>query len=145
MKSFFLYILLMFFSAQDSADYSLTVTVSGLNPLKGDLYISLHNRPEYFQFADSAFMKKKIIVDKETETIVFKGVPAGEYAIALYHDENLNGVMETNGKGIPREGYGFSNKSKFLGKPKFQHAAFDLSGDDTIEVKMVYLSGSKHN
>jgi uncharacterized protein (DUF2141 family) len=126
-------------------NHKLTVNVSGLKTLKGDLYISLHNRPEYFQVADSAFRKVKIKVDSETETVVFQNVPAGKYAIALYHDENLDGVMETNDRGIPKEGYGFSTKSKFFGRPKFEQAAFEVTGDDTVEVKMIYPPGAVNN
>jgi len=128
--------LLALFQGEDH--YKLTVTVNGLKPLKGDLYLSLHNRAEYFQVADSAFMKKKVAIDEETEIIQFDDIPAGTYAIAVYHDENLNGIMETTDKGLPREGYGFSLKSKFLGRPKFEQAAFELSGNDTIEIKMLY-------
>lgn len=123
----------------------LTVSVSGLKPLKGDLYISLHSRPEYFQVADSALMKKKITVNEETEIVVFDNVPQGKYAIAIYHDENLNGIMEVNEMGIPKEGYGFSTKNKVMGKPKFEQAAFELSGDETIDVKMIYLTVSNED
>jgi uncharacterized protein (DUF2141 family) len=119
----------------------LTVSVSGLKPLKGDLYISLHSRPEYFQVADSAQMKKKITVNQETEFISFDKVPQGKYAIAVYHDENLTGALETNEMGIPKEGYGFSTKNKVLGKPKFEQAAFELIGNDTVEIKMIYHAG----
>ena len=123
--------------------HRLVFTVSGLKPLKGDLYISLHNRPEYFQAADSALMKKKIPVDRETETVFFRNVPEGIYAIAIFHDENLSGTLDANEKGIPREGYGFSTKTKFIGRPKFEQAAFELSRNDTLEIKMLYPAGIK--
>ncbi|MCU0370864.1 MAG: DUF2141 domain-containing protein [Bacteroidales bacterium] len=125
--------------------FSLTVNVTGLKPLKGDLYVSLHNRPEYFTEPDSSFLKKIIAINEETEVFSFDHVPAGKYAIAVYHDENLNGTMETNENGIPKEGYGFSTKSRFLGKPKFKQAAFEVTGNDTIEIKMIYhnVQGSK--
>jgi len=131
----------LLFSLVPTGDkYGLTVVVSGLAPLKGDLYISLHNRPEYFQVADSAFMKMKLTVNEETEVITFDEVPEGRYAIAIYHDENLNGLMETNERGIPREGYGFSTKNKIFGRPKFKQAEFEVNGNDTIAIKMIYHS-----
>ena len=138
MKLIFILLSLMLFILPQENDNRLTVSVSGLKPLKGDLYISLHSRPEFFQVADSAFLKQKIAVNEETETIAFKEIPAGRYAIAIYHDENLNGIMDANENGFPKEGYGFSTKSKFLGRPKFEQAAFELSGNDTIEIKMIY-------
>lgn len=133
-----LFISLLFLLPPQDGNHSLVVRVSGLNPLKGDLYISLHQRPEFFQIPDSALMKTKIRLDKETETVIFDKVTEGRYAIAIYHDENLNGKIDANEMGIPREGYGFSNNPKVPGRPKFEQAAFDLSRNDTIEVKMIY-------
>ncbi|HPM93241.1 MAG TPA: DUF2141 domain-containing protein, partial [Bacteroidales bacterium] len=64
---------------------------------------------------------------------------------AVYHDENLNGVMDANEKGFPKEGYGFSTKNKMLGRAKFEQAAFEVSGDQAVEVKMIYPAGSTVN
>jgi uncharacterized protein (DUF2141 family) len=136
--------LILLVSPQNN-NFKLTVSVTGLKPLKGDLYISLHNRSEYFQVADSAFMKKRIAIKKETESVVFEGVPSGTYAIALYHDENLDGAMAATENGFPKEGYGFSVKSKFFGRPKFEQAAFDVGGNDTVEIKMVYPPAGGNN
>jgi uncharacterized protein (DUF2141 family) len=138
MKSFILLFILTFFTILQDNSHRLVITVTGLKPFKGDLYISLHNRPEYFQIADSAFMKKKITVNEETENVRFDNVPEGRYAIAIYHDENLNGMMDVNEIGFPREGYGFSTTNKVAGRPKFEQAAFTISRNDTIEVKMIY-------
>jgi uncharacterized protein (DUF2141 family) len=128
----------IFLTPQQSGKHRLVVNVTGLNPLKGELYLSLHERPEYFHIADSAFMKIKIAVDKETETVIFEKVPDGRYAIAVYHDENLNGKLDANEIGVPKEGYGFSNNPKAPGRPKFEQAAFDVDRNDTVGVKMIY-------
>jgi uncharacterized protein (DUF2141 family) len=132
-------IALFFLTARQGGEYTLTVTVSGLTPVKGDLYISIHNRPQYFQEADSAFLKKKITIQSEIETLFFENVPEGNYAVAVYHDENLNGIMEISEKGFPVEGYGFSTKGKIIGRPKFDQAVFEVKSNDTIEIKMIYL------
>jgi uncharacterized protein (DUF2141 family) len=145
MKSLILLFILTFFTIIQDSSHRLVITVTGLKPLKGDLYISLHNRPEYFQIADSAFMKKKIMVNEETENVRFDNVPEGRYAIAIYHDENLNGKLDVNDMGIPKEGYGFSIKNKVAGRPKFEQAAFDLSRNDTIEIKMIYHKVPEQN
>ncbi len=134
----YIFIFLYFGFLPPAGMYTLTVNVSGLKPLKGDLYISLHNRPESFQVSDSAYMKRKLLVDEETETVVFKNIPAGKYAVSVFHDENLSGALELNEKGIPVEGYGFSTKTRSLARPKFEQAAFDLSSNDTVEIKLLY-------
>lgn len=63
----------------------------------------------------------------------------GKYAVRYYHDENLNGKMETNIVGKPTEGYGFSNNvtGKF-GPPPFSKWLFELTSDKKIELKPTY-------
>ena len=43
-----------------------------------------------------------------THRFVFTGLPAGRFAVAVFHDENDNGEIDTDFLGIPKEGYGFS-------------------------------------
>jgi uncharacterized protein (DUF2141 family) len=55
----------------------------------------------------------------------FEDMPPGTYALAVFHDENMNGKLYTNWLGIPTEGYGFSNDVKaLLGSPSFSAASF---------------------
>ncbi len=63
----------------------------------------------------------------------------GKYAVRYYHDENMNGKMETNLVGKPTEGYGFSNNviGKF-GPPPFEKWIFEVSGDKKIVLKPTY-------
>jgi uncharacterized protein (DUF2141 family) len=63
----------------------------------------------------------------------------GKYAVRYYHDENLNGKMETNLVGKPTEGYGFSNNvtGKF-GPPPFEKWLFEINGDKKIMLKPTY-------
>jgi uncharacterized protein (DUF2141 family) len=59
----------------------------------------------------------------------FEDIPPGTYAIAVIHDENMNGKLDTNVLGIPTEGYGFSNGAKgVLGAPSFSAASFTYDG-----------------
>ncbi len=58
------------------------------------------------------------------------GLPAGRYAIAVFHDENGNDEFDTNFIGLPTEGYGFSNGATvFLGPPAFDDAAFETGAE----------------
>jgi uncharacterized protein (DUF2141 family) len=49
-------------------------------------------------------------------------VPAGAYAIMIYHDENANGKLDRGGLlRMPTEGYAFSNDAPVrLGPPSFE-------------------------
>lgn len=59
----------------------------------------------------------------------FQDIAPGTYALAVIHDENMNGKIDTNSLGIPTEGYGFSNDAKaLLGTPSFSAASFTYDG-----------------
>lgn len=60
----------------------------------------------------------------------FEGVKPGTYAVAIHHDENSNGRVDTNWVGVPKEGYGASRDAKpgAFSPPKFQDAKFAYSG-----------------
>jgi uncharacterized protein (DUF2141 family) len=61
----------------------------------------------------------------------FEDIPRGTYALAVVHDENMNGKLDTNFLGIPTEGYGFSNDAKgVLGAPSFSAASFLYDGQN---------------
>jgi uncharacterized protein (DUF2141 family) len=56
-------------------------------------------------------------------------IKPGNYAIAVIHDENRNGELDTNMFGIPKEGYGFSSGAKVtMSAPSFSDAVFSYDG-----------------
>ncbi len=59
----------------------------------------------------------------------FEDIAPGSYALAVVHDENMNGKLDVNWLGLPLEGYGFSNDaSALLGAPSFESASFPYDG-----------------
>ena len=56
-------------------------------------------------------------------------VPAGEYALLAYYDENDNRRIDKNFIGIPNEPLGFSNNYQPKGPPSYARAAFTLPDD----------------
>jgi len=59
----------------------------------------------------------------------FEDIVPGTYAFAVIHDENMNGKLDTNSLGVPKEGYGFSNDAKTsLGAPSFSAASLLSDG-----------------
>jgi uncharacterized protein (DUF2141 family) len=72
---------------------------------------------------------------------VFPGVPAADYAVTIFHDENGNKKFDSNFVGYPLEGYGFSNNVKpVLKAPGFDETKFhyDGSGVKQIPITMIY-------
>jgi uncharacterized protein (DUF2141 family) len=56
-------------------------------------------------------------------TVVWEHLPAGDYGVAVIHDENRNAKLDRNFIGIPKEGFGFANNPHVgLSAPPFASA-----------------------
>lgn len=131
-------ILLFEYGVQPLQKHQLTLKVIGIKEIKGELVIGIYNNQKDWLKKGKEFFKKKVKVTSMEETIVFNDIPAGEYAISMYHDENMDGKVNRSLLGIPQEGYGFSNEAKAIIKaPGFKKASFTISGDtkETIKLK----------
>ena len=61
----------------------------------------------------------------------FENIPPGTYAIAVIHDENMNGKLDKTWLGVPKEGYGFSNGVIGVADaPSFSAASFPYDGQN---------------
>jgi len=97
----------------------------------GTIDCALFESPVGFpiEFLHSATNIMIIKIRKTEARCDFEDIPPGTYAIAVIHDENMNGKLDTNWLGIPTEGYGFSNDAKgVIGAPSFSAASFLYDG-----------------
>ena len=91
--------------------------------------VALHNSERSYQGEEAGALDKKMVpvVNQKTQ-VVFEDLAFGSYGVALYHDENVNGKLDTNAMGIPKEAYGFSNNAKsFFGKPGYKDVMFEMN------------------
>lgn len=103
-------------------NYSLNINIENINPSNGQLMIAVYNSKQLYMKTEKAFSKQILKLNgKNSEFIQFKDLPMGEYSVAVIHDENNNGKLDTNIFGIPTEAYGFSNNIR----PKFRAANWD--------------------
>lgn len=63
---------------------------------------------------------------------VFRQVPPGIYAVAIFQDLNGNGRLDRTPLGLPLEPYGFSNDAGRLRRPSFPSAAIQVGQDDIV-------------
>jgi uncharacterized protein (DUF2141 family) len=97
------------------------VTIDGFRSDKGQAVCSLYSSAEGFpkNFATAIAHSKSSIANRHADC-EFSGIQPGTYAIAVFHDENSNGKLDTDFLGIPREGVGASNNAKgHFGPPRF--------------------------
>lgn len=110
----------------------LQVDVTGLSSDAGDVHIALYDNPAAFPSSDGMRVEKQAPIQARQTRFTFQDIPAGRYAVAVYHDENANHKFDQAIFGIPLEDYGFSNDARvFFGPPSFGEAAFDVADPET--------------
>lgn len=132
-----------------SAD--LTVEIEGIRSNDGVIVLGLYDTAEGFDLALQVFdnpdgfvkdamrfLGASIRADTGIRRTVFSNLPPGRYAVIVFQDANRDGRIDKNIVGIPTEAYGFSrNASGFLGPPKFNDAAVEVSdGSLSIQINM---------
>ena len=116
-----------------SQETTQTLRVTKLENVKGNLYIGWYKNAATFKVNEKAIYREKIIVNNQNEvSVVFKNIPKGKYAIAVFLDENDNYKLDKNFFGIPKEKYGFSNNILPALRPAtFDESVFELKQDET--------------
>jgi len=122
---------------------TLNLTVEDIRDGEGRIAIAIFNSEAGFPADDEKAIKRvfvPLINPGQSLTIAINDLPPGQYAIALFHDNNLSGKLETNLFGIPRKGYGFSNNiNPSLRSARFDEAAFSLPEQGrAMTIKMIY-------
>jgi len=130
------------FHSKEETTFQLIVKVKDLRNTRGIVQFTLYNDADSFpdEHYKKYYRKLSSKIVNGTSTVIFENVPAGRYAVNILHDEDEDGQIK---KGIilPKEGIGFSNYQS-IGpgkKPAFNKAAFDLSGNKELDVKIIYL------
>ena len=114
----------------------LRVKVTNIESDKGKVMVALYNSKESYENGKSEpYRYASLEIQNGESNWEVDSLPAGEYAIKLYHDENDNQKMDKNIVGIPKESYGFSNNAPArFGPPSFEDAAFQVDKEETIQV-----------
>lgn len=115
----------------------IALAVHDVPSSKGKISVAVYNTKEGFLKFDNVFKSDTTIAQKGITHIAIKGLPKGEYALAIFHDENGNDRLDTNWLGIPKEKVAFSNaKMKTFGPPAFKECAFKVEKDTKITVSL---------
>ncbi len=123
----------------------LTITVEGGRSDSGLLLLCVFSEAssDVNAFPDCEGGKpvrsQKVNLSGGKTAVTYTGLKDGTYAVAMVHDENGNGKLDTNFLGIPSEGIGISNNPRLFGKPTFQEAKFTVNGKTAITVTIKYV------
>ena len=135
MHKFFVCFFLLAISAELQAQGKIVATVTNLENNNGVCKTCLFTNASSFAGKGPAFKCAELKIQNKKAVVVFDAVPAGVYAIAVFHDENNNNKMDKNFLGIPKEGYGASkNKLPFASAPAFDDNSFEVFPGNTIDI-----------
>jgi uncharacterized protein (DUF2141 family) len=132
MKSFYLSALALTLFSFNASAHDLSINVENVKSTKGFLYVGLHN-------SEATWMKQgiqgqKLTIAENSVKVIFKDLPAGDYGVTLYQDENDNGYIDKNAIGIPTEPYGFSNNGGNFGPPGFNESKVTVNENKEITI-----------
>lgn len=144
-RIFFIIVSIMLFLNFANADESqkssteLKVIINGVKGINGQMSIGLYNTENGWPKIGKEYKGIYLKVSGDTISYTFKDIPQGTYAIAIFHDVNMNKKLDKGLFGIPKEGYAFSNNvfGRFK-PPKYKDASFLLDGKKVIQIKIKY-------
>lgn len=119
---------------------TLTVDVDSLRNARGMIRLCLTAAADNFPTCVDDARAVARSVPASQPSLSYDGLPPGGYALAVIHDENGNGKLDTF-MGIPREGFGFSRNPRIaFGPPSFAAARFTLSdAGEEQRIRMKYM------
>ncbi len=137
-KLLFILVIVLFSVAAIAQLSTLSVNISGIKDMKGDIYVYLYTSEEGFPMEiEQAISFKKIRLTKTSVTTNFCKLKKGTYAVSVYQDIDSNGKINQNFLGIPKEPVGVSNNAKgFMGHPKYEDAKFNISKNKSISINL---------
>ncbi len=110
---------------------TLTIEATNFANDKGIAIVQLFREQD--DVPKKPFMNVKAEIVNGNAKIICIGIPYGDYAAILFHDENSNGILDHR-LGFPNEDMGFSNHWKlslFSGMPTFTKLKFSFKQQDT--------------
>ena len=117
----------------------LHIKITDIEEPSGRIQIGLYNHPDDFPTDGKEYKIIYLQVDGDEVEHTIKGLPQGAYALAFYHDTNMDSVCNLNFLGIPKEGYGFSrNYRPKLRAPVFEETVITVGDSTYVEMVPIY-------
>jgi uncharacterized protein (DUF2141 family) len=132
-RVFILSLGLVLISVRALSQFTLIIEIEGLRNNIGKVMLQLLDINEKVIYQDMNSINERKC------SFSLSDLKAGRYAVRYFHDENLNGNLNKNTLGKPKEGYGFSNNvtAKF-GPPPFEKWLFEITANKKILLKPSY-------
>lgn len=118
---------------------SLRVRVEGLKSTKGQFAYALFDEVKAGGFPDGTpYKADRIAISATSFELAFDGLPAGRYALTVYHDIDKNNKLNTGVFGQPTEPWGSTNNvTHTFSGPTFDESAVDVQSGYRTTTKIV--------
>lgn len=121
---------------------NLSINIDGIKNLRGQVCFSIFSSSRGFPTDKKNATKSGCVkAINKTVTAKFAYLKPGSYAVAVIHDTNGDGTLNSNVLGIPKEGIGFSRNPRIItGPPNFGESAIIVVGPNTdIYIQLQYF------
>ncbi|NAY91437.1 DUF2141 domain-containing protein [Muricauda sp. JGD-17] len=119
------------------AQNTISVHVKNVDSDSGHVNVAVYDSDDSFLSFDKVLKTGSVPANEGMVTLRIDDLPVGEYALAVFHDENANGELDTNWLGIPKEKIAFSKgKMHTFGPPKYRECAFKITSDYEISIDL---------
>ena len=114
----------------------LEVTVTGFKSEEGKARIALFLDPRSWPNEEEFLFAAELLpIGNGQAVATFEEVPAGPFAVAVFHDKDEDGKLDSDLLGIPSEDYGFSADARdMFGPPSFEEARLDLAPGESKQI-----------
>jgi uncharacterized protein (DUF2141 family) len=112
------------------------VTMTGFKNEEGEARVAFFLDARVWPDGDGSIFATAVVPISDGEAFaVFEEVPAGPFAVSVFHDEDSDGELDSAALGIPSEAYGFSGDARNLfGPPSFEKAHIELAAGETKRI-----------
>ncbi len=127
---------LMITLSQAASAAVVEIAVTGVVQARGHIHVDLCTEDTFLK--DDCPYEGSAVAKPGSTVVTITGVPPGEYAAQVFHDEHDDGKVRRTVLGIPTEPIGFSNDAPLhVHGPKFKEAAFAVEhGVERITLKL---------
>jgi uncharacterized protein (DUF2141 family) len=115
---------------------TIRFVVTGLESSRGTVLCGLYHDPNDWMTPNYVAGDEAPIGPHRRAVCEFSGVPAGDYAISAFHDEDDDKELDTGLFSIPKEGYCASrNAFRRFGPPRWRDAVFHYDGEGSLRLR----------
>ena len=119
------------FTVEHNLFSTITLMIEGVDDPVGEIRIAIFDSEN--RYLENPSLANVIPASQNKIEWQIENLAYGQYAIAVYHDKNKNGKLDTNMLGIPLEEYGFSNNARSrFGPASWSQAKFTINERNAV-------------